>query len=232
MRDQKIVATIGGISGIILSVAQLAGIILHGSIPVDPVDALGFIYNHSSWSLTHIILIFSYFTVVGFYLGLKTTFSYLYPMVQIGGYLIFVGAFLGALHFTIHFSIFKYSAQAYQEASQTANKEVIATFYHMSHHYAHLLNRLSLFIMMIVEFIFSFYMLRDGQFKKWIAILGLVASALMLATIPIIELVLPRPTGDLVFAGMILPTIVWIFLTALAILRRKPGVGKIAVMLQ
>jgi hypothetical protein len=218
MNNQRFLLKAGGICGLILSISQLAGILLHGSIPADPGEGLLFIQNHVAWGLTHIILISSYFSVVGFYVGFQVSFREQNAMVQIAGYMILVGAFLGALHFTIHYTVFTHAAAQFQ--NQGSNSENIILYYHSFHHYAHLLNRYSLFIMMVVELIFSISLLKEDQFKRWLGKLGMFSSILVLIAIPVIEIFLPRRTGDLVFAGVILPVVVWIFCMGLAFLKK------------
>ena len=72
--DQRMLR-IGGVCGVALGVCQLAGIIMHDSIPAEPVAALAFVREHPVWVITHIVLIASYYLVVGFYVGLAGSFA-------------------------------------------------------------------------------------------------------------------------------------------------------------
>jgi hypothetical protein len=221
MADNMRLIKVGGICGIVLGVVQLAGIIMHGSIPANPVQGLEFIRNHPVWAITHIILIGSYLLVVGFYIGLTASFVKSSTLVQVGKDLILIGAFLGAVHFLLHLAIFPYAAERYTIASNTPLEENILVFYEAFYHYAHLLNRFSVFLMMAVAIMFSITMTRETHYRKWVGILGVAAAAATLATMFVVELFLTRATGDIVFAIALLPTIVWLVATGIVMLRIK-----------
>ncbi|MCB0713010.1 MAG: hypothetical protein KDD67_11830 [Ignavibacteriae bacterium] len=219
--NRKTLVKIGGVSGIVLGVVQLAGIIMHGSIPVDLAEGLAFVENHPAWALTHILLITSYLVIISFYVGFRASFDEEVdlPALEIGANLTLVGAILGAVHFIIHFALYPYFAAKYQGLQGSANGENVLTFYMSVHHYAHLLNRCSLFLLMIVACIFALSMLRVRYYKRWIGILGTVSSLVTIVAVAISEIFLPRSTGDIVFAIALLPTIVWIVAVGISMLK-------------
>jgi hypothetical protein len=210
---------IGGISGIVLGVVQLAGIIMHGSIPADPANGLAFVRDHWAWSLTHILLIASYLVVVSFYVGLRATFSRPQPMLEISANLALIGALLGAVHFLIHLSLYPFLATSHETAKGSPLATQIVVFYMSVHQYAHLLNRISLILLMLVAAMFSLALLHEPRYKRWIGAFGLASSVLTLLTVAVVELFLARATGDIVFAIALLPTIVWIVATGIAMLK-------------
>ncbi len=209
MRDTTMIK-IGGVCGILLGVVQLAGIILHGSIPPDPVEGLRFVSEHPAWVLTHILLILSYLVVVGFYVGFRASFRREEPLLEIGANLTLVGALLGAIHFSIHLGLYPFLAASFASAEGGMVATGVETFYRSLHHYAHLLNRCSLFLLMVVAFLFAFLMLREGSYRRWIGYLGTISAVITVVAVLIAEIFLSRSTGDIVFAIALLPTIVWI----------------------
>ena len=219
MKDGRMVR-IGGICGIILGVVQLAGIVLHGSIPADPAEGLAFVNDHPAWVLTHVLLILSYLVVVGFYVGFRASFRNEQPLLEVGANLTLVGALLGAIHFTIHLSIYPFLARTFiagPEGYPLATRELL--MYHSVHHYAHVLNRCSLFLLMTVAFIFALLMLREKSYRRWIGYLGVISSAVTVSAVLVAELFLSRATGDIVFAVALLPTIVWIVAVGVSMIK-------------
>jgi hypothetical protein len=217
--NRKTLVKIGGISGIVLGIVQLAGIVLHGSIPVDAAEGLAFIGDHPGWALTHILLISSYLVIITFYVGFQFSFTTNQPLLELGANLTLVGALLGAIHFSIHFALYPFFAKQYSTLQGMAEGENILVFYLSVHHYAHILNRCSLFILMAVAFLFSLSMLKEPHYKKWIGILGIVSSLITIIAVAISEIFLPRPTGDIIFAIALLPTIVWIVAVGISMLK-------------
>ena len=226
MRDMTMIK-IGGISGIILGVVQLAGIVLHGSIPPDPVEGLTFVREHPAWVVTHILLILSYLVVVGFYVGFRASFQREEPLLEIGSNLTLVGALLGAIHFSIHLAVYPFLASSFAAAGGGVVATGVETFYGSLHHYAHLLNRCSLFLLMVVAFLFAFLMLRESSYRRWIGYLGTISAVVTVVAVLIAEIFLDRSTGDIVFAIALLPTIVWIVAVGVSMIkiarRQTPG---------
>lgn len=226
MKDGRMIR-IGGICGILLGVVQLAGIVLHGSIPADPVEGLTFVNDHPAWVLTHVLLILSYLVVIGFYVGFRASFRSQQPLLEVGANLTLVGALLGAIHFTVHLSLYPFLARTFlagPEGSPPATRGLL--LYHSVHHYAHVLNRCSLFLLMTVAFIFAWLMLREKGYKRWIGYLGVISSTLTVSAVLIAELFLSRATGDIVFAIALLPTIVWIVAVGVSMIKMaRPNRG-------
>lgn len=211
-QNQLTLARIGMWSAFILGIVQLAGIIMHGSIPAVPSEGLSFIKEHALWKLTHIILIVSYLFAVSFYEGLRGALNSTNPFIEWAKHIVIIGAFLGAVHFIIHYSAFFYLAEKSSIVMDEATQSKIEILYSSFYWYAQLLNRISFSLLMLVAIFFSIAFIQEKHFKKWLGIFGLISSSVSFITMLVVDLFLERAVGDIVFAISLLPTIIWIIL--------------------
>jgi hypothetical protein len=211
----------GALSGLALGVVQLAGIVMHGSIPPGNAAGLHFVHQHPVWLLTHYLLIGSYFLVVGFYVGLGASISEHRAVVALGGNLALVGAVLGAVHFTIHLTIFYHVAQHHHHGGGAAEIARLEMLYDVMYRYAHWMNRASGLCLMAVGVLFGSALTRSSLYPRALGWFGAIASAVTFLSLVVAELFLSRRGGDLTFAVALLPTIAWIVWTCIRMLKLK-----------
>lgn len=223
MQGQNKILRMAGVSGILLALVQLTGIIMHGSIPVAASSGLAFIHNHSSWWPTHIMLITSYLLTMAFYEGLSTLFNRPSGLLETAGYFVRIGAFLGAIHFSIHLFILNPLAHQYHQSVDLLIKSEISVLFSAVLLYAHVLIRFSFLLLMLVAIIFSIDIRKGQVLKKWKGSLGIIVSCISIVSVLVGELFLSPMTTDFVFAISILPTIAWLLIMGFSILKYKPA---------
>ncbi len=70
--------------------------------------------------------------------------------------------------------------------------------------------------------LFGVAMLRAPRYRRWIAVLGIVAGGVATAGILVSKFVIVSQTGDLIFGLSLLPLIVWIVAVGIVLIRLRP----------
>jgi hypothetical protein len=217
MEDRTLIR-IGGLGALAVAVTQAVGNGLHPPIPHDTVQALTVIHNTMPWIVVHIIITVSYFLFIPFVVGTQPAFRNNPALVRVGTPLVIAGAIIGAVQITTHLTLFHHLGQIYPTGDSALQATVILMFeslwpYSVALEISHLL---AIFIAILL---FGIAMLKETNFPRWVAIMGIIAGALAATAILVGKFVITGRTGDLVFGASLLPLVVWIVATGVVLLR-------------
>ena len=221
--DTSTLIKVGGIGAFAVALTQGVGNGMHPPIPGDTVAALGVINGTGPWVPVHIIITVSYFLFVPFVIGAYAAFRNKGAAVRIATPLVILGAGIGAAQITTHLTVFHHLAGIYATSSDPAMRATAVNLFEIFWPYSVALEISHLIAIFVGVLLFGLGMLQEVQFPRWVGWLGVVAGGLAVGAILIGKFIVTGRTGDLVFAGSLLPLIVWIIAVGVVLVRMPPA---------
>lgn len=220
--DNKLIR-IGGIFALLVAATQVVGNALHPVLPDDAAASLTIIGNTGRWAVVHTIITVSYFMFVPFVLGLAASFPARPAAVRIATTLVVVGAALGAAQITTHTTIFRYLGVQFNHALDAVSHERFTFLYDALWPYSVALEIIHLLAIYVASILIAREMLRNPSYRRWLAILGLIGGIIATAGILVSKFIITGKTGNLIFGFSLLPSIIWIIGTGVALLKFRPA---------